>query len=184
MVTVVAIARRSAAAVVLAALLVSSAPATVASCVMLGPLEETIRDAKLAFVGTVIDVANEGRWATVAVAEVWLGPDLPPIVEVRGGADPGVWSSADRTFTARTTYLFLPGISEGAIHDGACSSTTEWTDDLARLRPATARPPVGGEPEPGATDSFDLASLLLPAALIVGAGVVVFGAALMVRRGT
>jgi hypothetical protein len=174
--------RAGAAAALVASLLLGSAAPAVASCIMPPPIEDAIRDADVAFVGTVTNVANDGRWATVAVAEVWAGPDLPSIVQVRGGPDPGTFSSVDRAFTARTTYLFLPGISEGAIHDSACSSTMEWTDDLARLRPATARLPVGAEPESGAGSSFDPGALLLPAALILGAGIVVFGAAHMIRR--
>jgi hypothetical protein len=176
------IVRAAAAVGLVTSLLLGSVAPAAASCVMPPPIEEAVQNADLAFVGTVTGLANDGRWATVAVAEVWIGPDLPPIVEVRGGPDPGTFSSVDRAFVARTTYLFLPSISEGAIHDSSCSSTTEWTADLARLRPATARPPVGAVPEPGATDPFDPASLLMPIALIVGAGVVVFGAALLIRK--
>jgi hypothetical protein len=149
--------------------------------VWLGPLEETIKDAELAFVGTVASVANSDRWATVAVAEVWIGPDLPPVVEVRGGPGPGTASSVDRMFRAGVTYLFVPRLSEGVLSDNSCSMTTEWNADVARLRPASARPPVS-PPGLDAYERFDPAALLLPLALIVGAGVVVFGAALMIRK--
>lgn len=176
------IVRTAAAAGLVTSLLLGSVAPAAASCVMPPSIEEAVQNADLVFVGTVTGRANDGRWATVAVAEVWIGPDLPPIVEVRGGPDPGTFSSVDRAFVARTTYLFLPSISDGAIHDSSCSSTTEWTADLARLRPTTARPPAGAEPGLDAYERFDPTSLLLPVALIVGAGVVVFGAALMIRK--
>jgi hypothetical protein len=176
--------RIAAAVAIVASVLVGSAGPAVASCVWLGPLEETIKDAELAFVGTVASVANSDRWATVAVAEVWIGPDLPPVVEVRGGPGPGTASSVDRMFRAGVTYLFVPRLSEGVLSDNSCSLTTEWNADLSTLRPATARVPIGAEPDPGTSVPFDPAAFLLPVALIVGAGVVVFGAAFMIRRST
>ncbi|HEV8490385.1 MAG TPA: hypothetical protein VGQ58_11420 [Candidatus Limnocylindrales bacterium] len=176
--------RAGASAALVASLLLGSAAPALASCVMPPPIEEAVRDADLAFVGTVTSVANLDRWATVAVAEVWVGPDLPPVVEVRGGPGPGAMSSVDRMFAARTTYLFIVGISDGTLSDNACSSTTEWSDELAALRPANARPPLSPSPESGAADPFDPASLLLPVALIAGGGLIVFGAALMIRRST
>lgn len=180
---VVPLARRLvAAAAIVASLLFGSAAPAVASCVVVGSFEEMIRDAQLAFVGTVTSVSNSDRWATVAVAEVWNGPDLPSVVEVRGGPGPGTASSVDRTFKARVTYLFVPQFANGVLNDNACSSTTEWTADLVRLRPATARLPLGAEPDPEGVDFYEPLSLLLPVALIVGAGIVVFGAALMIRR--
>jgi hypothetical protein len=148
------------------------------------PIEQAMQNADSVFVGTVTGLANGDRWATVAVDDVWKGPDLAPVVEVSGGPGPGTASSIDRSFTARARYLFVVSIADGALSDNACSSTTEWQPDLANLRPATAHPPVAPAPEPDAAAPFDPASLLLPGALIVGAGVVVFGAALVLRRGT
>lgn len=171
------------AALIMVPLLLAAAP-VLASCVMPPPVEEAVRDAEIAFVGTVTSVANSGRWAMVAVEEVWKGPDLAPVVELRGGPEGNTATSVDRSFTAGTRYLFLPFIAEGVLQETACSSTTEFTADLARLRPATARSPVPATPEPDAAPPFDAASLLVPAALVVGAGVLVFGAALVLRRRT
>jgi hypothetical protein len=168
----------------LLALLLATAAPTLASCIMPPPIEEAIRDADLVFVGTVTSVANRDRWATVAVQEVWKGPDMAPVVEIRGGPDGNAASSVDRTFMAGTRYLFLPFIAEGALQESACSSTTEFTADLARLRPATAHPPIAPAPDPETATPFDPASLLVPAALVVGAGLLVFGAALALRRRT
>ena len=142
-----------------------------------------MRNADSVFVGTVTRLSNSDRWATVAVEEVWAGPDLAPAVEVRGG-EGNAASSVDRRFTVATRYLFVVSIASGALQDNACSPTIEWQPDLAKLRPAAAHPPVPPGPSPDAATPFDPASLLLPAALIIGAGVVVFGAALVLRRGT
>lgn len=178
------LARAAASAALLAPLLLSFAAPALASCIQPVPIEEAIKSADSVFVGTVAGLSNNDRWATVAVEEVWTGPELAPIVEVRGGPGGNAASSVDRSFLAGTRYLFLPFISEGVLQDSACSSTTQFTADLARLRPATAHPPVSATPEPDPAAPFDPASLLLPGALILAAGVVVFGAALVLRRRT
>ncbi len=147
-------------------------------------IDEAVRDADLVFVGTVTSVANLDRWATVAVEEIWKGPDLFPVVEVRGGPGGNAASSVDRSYIAGTRYLFLPFVADGVLQDSSCSSTTEYTRDLGALRPANARRPVTLEPESDAAPRFDPASLLVPAALVIGAGVLVFGGALVLRRKT
>jgi len=176
--------RAAASAALLVPLLFTLAGPAVASCMMPPPIEQAIRDADSVFVGTVTSLSNNDRWATVAVEEVWKGPDLARIVEVRGGPAGNVMTSVDRSFMAGTRYLFLPYIADGALSDNACSSTAEFTADLVRLRPATAHPPIAPAPDPDTATPFDPASLLLPAALIVGAGVLVFGGALVLRRRT
>lgn len=174
------LARGAASLALLFSILVASAAPVLADCMMPPPIEQAVQKAEIAFVGTVLKVANSGRWATVAVEEVWVGPDLPPVISVRGGPEGNSATSVDRSFTAGTRYLFIPFIAEGELQDNSCSSTTEFVPDHARLRPATARQPVSPEPEPAA--SFDVASMIVPAALIVGAGALVFGAALVLRR--
>jgi hypothetical protein len=175
------LARAAASAALLAPFLLGFAAPTLASCVQPVPIEEAIKSADSVFVGTVTALSNNDRWASVAVEEVWSGPDLAPIVEVRGGAEGNAASSVDRAYTAKTSYLFVVLISDGMLSDNACSSTTEFTADLASLRPATAHPPIAPAPDPDAAP-FDPASLLVPAALIVAAGVLVFGVALVIRR--
>lgn len=178
--------RAAASAVLLASLLTSAAPVA-ASCQMPFPIDEAtalqqgMREADSVFVGTVTSLSNGDRWATVAVEEVWAGPDLAEAVEVRGAPE-GMTTSADRIYAAGKAYLFVVLIAEGQLTDNACSVTREFTRDLAALRPATARPPIAPAPDADAAAPFDPASLLLPAALIVGAGAVVFGTVLVLRR--
>lgn len=176
--------RTVASTAVVASLLLGSAAPVLASCVMPPSIDEAVRDADLVFLGTVTSLSNNDRWATVTVEEVWKGPDLAPVVEVRGGPGGNAASSVDRSFLAGTRYLFLPFIAEGVLQDSACSSTTQFTAELSRLRPATARQPVTPAPDPDTAAPFDTASLLLPAALIIGAGVLVFGGVLVLRRRT
>lgn len=178
------LARAAASAGLLVPLLLTSAAPVLASCMMPPPIEQAIRDADSVFLGTVTGLSNNDRWATVAVEEVWKGPDLAPIVEVRGGPEGDMATSVDRSFSGGTRYLFLAYIADGVLNDNACSSTTEFTADLARLRPATAHPPIAPAPDPDMATPFDPASLLVPAALIVGTGVLVFGGALVLRRRT
>jgi hypothetical protein len=183
----VLLARAAASAALFVLLLLASAAPVLASCLMPVPMDQAtalrqgIQEADSVFVGTVASLSNNDRWASVAVEEVWKGPDLAPVVEVRGGPDGNAASSVDRAFTVKTSYLFVVLISDGVLSDNACSATTEFTRDLIALRPPGARQPVSAvAPEAGAP--FDPAALLLPAALIAGAGVLVFGGALVLRR--
>jgi hypothetical protein len=177
-------ARLCASAALLVLLLLAAAPPAAASCVRPIPIEEAIQNADSVFVGTVTGLSNNDRWATVAVAEVWRGPDLGPVVDVHGGPGGNTGTSVDRMYAGATRYLFVVSIAEGALSDNACSSTMEWEPDLANIRPATAHPPVAPAPEPESAAPFDPASLLLPGALVAAAGLVVFGAALVLRRGS
>ena len=114
-----------------------------ASCGVVPPMDEAISEAPAAFVGTVVDLENLRRWATVEVADVWKG-EVDPLVEVRGGpADPEgggtVVTSVDRHMRLGTTYLFVPHRGEGAIfRDNACSATTRYDAELLRFRPGGA----------------------------------------------
>jgi hypothetical protein len=172
--------RLAASAALLLLLLMGSAGAVLADCIQPPPIEQAVREADVVFVGTVTGLSNGGRWATVAVEEVWVGPDLPPVVEVRGGPAGNSATSVDRSFRGGTRYLFVPLIADGTLQDNSCTSTTEFVDDHARLRPATPRQPVSAEPEPEAP--FDVGLLLPPAALVIAAALVVFGAAFVLRR--
>jgi hypothetical protein len=178
------LARAAGSAALLGLLVLTSAAPSVASCARPIPIEEAMQSADSVFVGTVTSLSNGERWATVAVDEVWRGPDLAPTVEVRGGPGGNTASSIDRRFAGATRYLFVVSIAEGVLSDNACSATIEWEPDLANLRPATAHPPIAPAPEPDAAAPFDPASLLLPGAVILAAGLLVFGAALVLRRGS
>ncbi len=69
---------------VAAAALGSLVPSIMAlgSCVAGPELGIAVRQAEVAFVGTVTSTQGEGRWATVLVEEVWAGPDQPATVVV------------------------------------------------------------------------------------------------------
>lgn len=128
-----------------------------ASCGLVPPLDEAIENAPAAFVGTIVDLENLRRWATVEVSDVWKG-EVDPLVEVRGGpADPkgggSVVTSVDRHFRLGVTYLFVPHRGQGDIfRDNACSATTGYDDELLSFRPGGAADPtpspIGESPRP------------------------------------
>lgn len=106
-----------------------------ASCAAPAPIDEAILQGDVVFVGTVLHLDNQARWATVRVEERWRGArDLADTVEVRGGPGPGTASTVDRLF-GTDRYLFVVTRGPGYLEDNACSATTPWSDDLARLRP-------------------------------------------------
>lgn len=104
------------------------------------------------FVGTVVELANGGRWPTFAVEEIWAGDVPTPEVEVFGGPpSPGgekfAVSSVERRYDLGSRYVVTPttdsyGFSGSrdldAFADTNCSSTTLWDASLAQFRPATA----------------------------------------------
>ena len=141
----------------------AGAPPVAASCPVPQPPDEALATSEVAFVGRVVSTANDNRWATVAVDEIWSGPALTPVVEVRGGAEPGVGTSVDRSYQVGVTYLFLIWLEDGRLVDNACSSTLAWEPTLEALRPATARAPVGGSDQdadgPGAIVPFLVVAL-------------------------
>lgn len=136
-------------------------PATAsASCAMPIPIEEAIQTAQVVMVGTVTSTESQGRWATVEVEEIWQGPDLPALVVVRGGPEPGAATSIDRTFTAGARYLFVLGLDgQGNLTDNACSATTEIGVGDHALRPADFRTM---SPEDGAAEGVDLSGIVGP----------------------
>lgn len=152
---------------------------TLGSCVMPPPIAEAVANGEIVFVGTVTATAERNLWATVAVEEVWKGPDLPAIVEVHGGQGGNTGSSVDREFTAGK-YLFVPSGLEGqVVFDNACSSTRPWDESLAALRPSNARPPLGGSPlEPA---GFDLGSVVGPIGVALAVAIVLLAVGLLAR---
>jgi hypothetical protein len=118
----------------LALLALGSAPVA-ADCNLAGPVEEVLPTAEVAFVGTVSQVI--GAMALFEVHEVWAGP-VGHTVEVHGLASGVEFTEDDRRWEPGTTYLVLPYTEGGDLRDSICTATTEWTDDLAALRPADA----------------------------------------------
>lgn len=164
------------------ALLLAVAPASAsASCFPAPPIDEAIGLADIVFVGTVAGAANENRLATVSVEEVWKGPNLARIVTVDGGPGGGaVASSVDRSYVVGAKYLFvLSGSDQPGLRDNVCTSTTEWFDGLAVLRPIDARAPLASSDGQGGFDLLGIATVggtvLLLAGVLLGVGLLARG---------
>lgn len=133
-------------AMVVAAFL-SASPAY-ASCAGPASVERDLVQSDLVFVGTVVRLANQNRWATFVVEDVWMGNPDTQVLEVRAGPAVG-GSSIERTYQAGGRYLvFAFDATKGAAGeslygsdrwaDSNCSSTQPYTSDLTRYRPASA----------------------------------------------
>jgi hypothetical protein len=141
---------RLAAAVVAIVGVVLTGGAAVASCFPTD-VEADLESSDLVFVGVVTGLANQSRWATFRIEEVWKGDPVGDWVEVRAGPGgaPGApaATSNDRTYVAGERYLVFasdlsrrPGagmdFGEGARWvDGACSATRPHDSSLVRFRP-------------------------------------------------
>jgi len=118
-----------------------------ASCALPAPLEDRIGDARVVFVGTVVETSNLERNADVRVEKIWLGERLPQRVEVHGGEQSAnVGSSADREWVDGRRYLFVLDDTTSPFKDDACSATTEYTDEVASLEPEGTVGPIASEP--------------------------------------
>jgi hypothetical protein len=173
---------------VLAVAALAVAPRLVAAdCMMPPPLEQAIQEGESVFVGTVTVLRQDGRLATVQVEEVWRGPDLPEMVEVRGGPEAGMATSIDRHYAGGMRYLFVVSIVAEAgvryLSDNSCTSTSEWRDAMAPLRPVDVRQPLPAGAGEGDAGGADLVPVVLAAMLALVVGVMLFGAAAVLRRG-
>jgi hypothetical protein len=152
----------------------------VASCAPARPVAEAVRRGDIVFVGTVTRLENAGRWITVRVEERWraLVP-IPDVVTIRGGPEAGAATSVDRTYL-QGRYLFIVTAGPESFLDDACSATTPWTDDLARLRTAgvSPAPEVAGNEAPRLLDQLDL----VPVAALVAALLIAVTAYLFILR--
>lgn len=167
-----------------------------ASCGLAPPVPQAIAEAPAAFVGTVSELSNGRRWATVTVDEVWKGEDIPDEVEVRAGPkDPpgggGVATSADRYFEPTQQYLFVPYKRAGSVfRDNACTRTSPFRPSLERHRPSgseTPETPDEGAETPSGSASDETgepdengSDWLLPAGIAIVAALA--GAGLFLRR--
>ena len=127
-------------------------PSAIASCMILLPLEKTLEDAPIVFVGTAVETKHDGRVATFEVEEVWKG-SVEPRAVVNGG--PGIRemeaaeengqvaaNSVDRAYEAGVRYLVVPFGARGKVlTDNACSSTQPYTAKLASHAPPGATSP-------------------------------------------
>jgi hypothetical protein len=183
------LARAVAAALVVASLAVlggapvapGGGPAVLAACATVPSLKAAVAEGDVVFVGTVLHLDNQDRWATVRVEERWSGArDLPETVVVHGGPDPGTATGQDRTYL-KDRYLFDATGGPEVLQDDACSATTRWTDDLAASRPA------GVTPDPDVVNDVRVSEFeldtFLPIVALAGALVVAVVAYLGVLRG-
>ncbi|MEW5990978.1 MAG: hypothetical protein AB1736_06485 [Chloroflexota bacterium] len=167
---------------VLVALLAPGAAS--ASCLPPVAGEAPWASADVVFLGTVTSLANNDRWATVHVEEVWVGPDQPVDVVVRGGPEGNTATSVDRTYLLGARYVFGVTVVDGQLQDNACSGTTlAEAVDLAAMRPADVRPPTGGGSDTvGAGGGFDLGGLAGPVLLVSVVGGLLLATVLVARR--
>jgi hypothetical protein len=147
------------------------APSASASCVAPPPLEHSLADAPIVFVGTVLRVTNERRTAIFRVERVWKG-EVEGTVVVRGGPEgANVWSSVQRTYRAGKRYLVVPDRSQRDVFlDSHCSATRVYSPGLAELRPDHAESePRGGAAGIGCMPwlQFGFGSRTAAAALVV-----------------
>ncbi len=149
----------------LAPLVLNAAPA-LASCAPPVPLDQALADAPTVFVGTVVELRFDDRFAVFDVEDVWKG-DLPDRIEVNGGPaladleslDKGTYmsTSVDRTYRLGERYVVVSyGLDQTALTDNVCSATQEYTDHLTQFRPADAHPPTPTQmPGPADPDEPD-----------------------------
>lgn len=170
---------------VVAALLLATTAIPQAALASCGPsilIDEAIANANVVLVGTVTDLSNENRWARVEVEEVWKGPDLPAVVVVRGGPEPGVWTSVDRTYRA-VRYLFIVQFDGRVLTDSVCGKTAEWSDNLLVFRPDDWRGPAGAHGEGGdEMGSIDPGAIAVPIAGVALLGLAIIGGSSWVAR--
>jgi len=160
--------------------MLGAAPTPVAaSCAAPSSPADAARFGEIVFVGSVTELANEGRWVKVKVEERWRGAsDLPDQVEVRGGPEPGTGTDIDRSFLAGR-YLFVVEQGAGYLADNSCSGTTPWTDDLARIRPGSNQ---AGETPAGQGDAqFEIPEVTPAIALLLALVIAVLAYLLVLR---
>lgn len=162
------------------------------------PVAEAIEAADLVFVGTVVTVAEQGRWATFEVGELWKGPRITATVEVRGGPAIGR-TSVDRSYDVGTRYLVVAErVPDGDVAsdygpgaewiDDACSATQAYTTSVDRFRPAELRGLFGSgtaqaaNREPVLPDTTIEGDGVGVAILVVGATVALTYAYVSLRR--
>jgi hypothetical protein len=155
--------------------------AVLADCMMPPPVEEAVQTSEIVFVGTVAETSNHNSWASVVVEETWRGPDQPAAVIVKGGPAGNMATSVDRFFEVGVKYLFFPYADEaGGLADNSCTNTVQWSADLAQLRPADARQPLGATEAQG----FDVAGVVAPLGVAMLVGGVLLVAGLLARGRT
>jgi hypothetical protein len=156
--------------------------AVLADCMMPPPIAEAAQSSEIVCVGTVAETSNHNSWANVVVEEVWRGPDQPAAVVVKGGPAGNMATSVDRFFEVGVKYLFFPYVDEAVgLADNSCTNTVQWSAEMAELRPADARQPLGA---PQAEAGFDVAGVVAPLGVAILVGGVLLVAGLLARGRT
>jgi hypothetical protein len=159
--------------------IVASPAATLASCAFLPDVQTAIQSSHIVFVGKVTSTDNQNTWATVAVGDVWRGPDQPAEVLIKGGPGGNAATSVDRTFEVGVTYLFFPlDDAANGLSDNSCSATTPWRQEFSDLRPLDAHAPAGTVAGAG---GFDFGGLLGPIVVAVVVSGVLLAIGLLAR---
>lgn len=115
------------------------APRAEAICAVPPSLERRLADARIVFVGVVVELEHRRRTATFRVEEVWKGR-VGRTVTVHGGpTDDYAASSVERKYAAGVRYLVVPYRSRrDVVLDNMCSATRRYKPSLDQLRPADA----------------------------------------------
>lgn len=117
-------------------------PPASASCVGISSKQDAVANAKIAFVGEVVDTTNHARTARVRVDSVWRGARIPRHVIVRGSPATGnALTSVDREYVKGRKYLFVPykRQARAIFLDNMCSPTSEYSAEVAGDAPSTTR---------------------------------------------
>ncbi len=175
--------------VVATAALFAAPSIAVADCMGPPAFDEAVKTADIILVGTVTETINGNRWATVAVEEIWRGPDVPATLQIKGGPDANAASSVDRAFEVGQRYVFfpyieadtepLPGVAAGGLADNSCTSTQIWDDSMAAFRPADAR--TGEVSNEGDIQSIDLGFIVGIGGVLLVVVAVMLGVGLLAR---
>jgi hypothetical protein len=136
----------------------STPPPAAALCASPVAPAEALRQASVAFVGTVTAVTDGGYTATFTVEEIWKGPNLSEESTVYGGS-PSIEDS--RTWQSGQRYLVFPSVDrDGNLLDTACSPTGPYRSAYDALRPASAHAPQG-PPTSGPPGDAPIAAVFL-----------------------
>jgi hypothetical protein len=129
-----------------------------------GVTAEAVRDAEVAFVGTLTGVSADGLTGTFDVEEVWRGTtieaDAPAVVEVATGGVFGVFEMPPDGSVAR--YLVLAAATDdGELHTGRNCSVFPfpWADSYSAFQPTD---------RPGLAPGFDTVLLVAGIAVVGG----------------
>lgn len=138
-------------------------------------MAEVVTTAPVVFTGTVEEVRDGGREATVSIIRIWRGAPLPPKVQVRGtvATQSKVQTAHDRSYAQGATYLFVPtsGTRPHFVED-SCSPTALLDGTLAALQPRDggSLPSGASQLSRSPTDPTKVLPLAIGAVAFVGLG--------------